>query len=108
MSVKKAKVAAIAEGATHRRKQLREASTAPQSASAELQALQQAWKEEVETLKTKTFSSMDDAINAVVEQVVRRLGSDEETAEFLRLMLSTDQTLQNSLQGVIKIRAHKA
>jgi hypothetical protein len=65
------------------------------------------WKAEVEALRAQKFSSLDMAVEALIENVLAKLpwpGSDRALAkQFLQDLIQTDPELMQLLQGELKL-----
>lgn len=62
------------------------------------------WKEEVKALTSREFPSIEAAVQAVTEQLAKRMGISVQEQEFLQLLLSTDPTLTAELQRNLRIK----
>lgn len=80
-------------------------SKADSSAPAGLTQNEILWQHEVADLQGRNFSSVDEAIAAVIGKVIEKMpGADsEQTREFLADLFSTDPGLQDELRKLLKI-----
>lgn len=69
----------------------------------ELAAVAQKWQQEIAGLQTQEFESIDAAIAAVTEAVVKRYGGGVETKAFLKSIFDIDPKIQEDLRRVLKI-----
>jgi len=82
-----------------RRKQVSAAEPRSPAADSQDDPLLEVWETELKLLKSEKFSSIDDALNAVVSAVLAKLGPDAnpEEREFVEDLLRTDPLLMEAL-----------
>lgn len=82
-----------------------QAESAPTSAAAGMKA----WREEIAMLQAQRFSSLDEALAALVEASMAKLDLREAergpTREFLKLIFETDEALKAELQCCLTIES---
>ena len=63
------------------------------------------WKNEINSLRSEKFKSVEQAIDKLIDQVLQRLNvrGEEDVREFLRLVFETSEVLQNTLKKVLKL-----
>ena len=70
--------------------------------------LKACWKEETSKLLSMRFSSMEEAVCALIDSVLDRLeikgNSRKETASYLSFLFETDESLHNELQRIVKVK----
>ena len=62
------------------------------------------WREEVATLSNRSFPSLSDAVECVIEQVGKRMNASKDECDFLRVLIGTDPELCAQMQERIQIR----
>jgi len=66
------------------------------------------WQSELALLQSKVFSSLEQALEQLIDGVVTRLGSAGPRAaaerDFVRLLMETDPGLMQSLKNSVKIK----
>lgn len=62
------------------------------------------WREEIAALKAQRFESVTQALEMVTNQVVSRLGGDEEMKEFILLMGETDPLFLKELGALVRFK----
>ncbi len=76
--------------------------------SRETEELINLWKEEIESLKSTVFHSVEEAVTAISSNVVTKLSLTGQQAEKTRLfvedILLTDPTITEQLKGVLRIK----
>lgn len=74
----------------------------------EMKRLKEAWNLEIETLKSKEYSSVEAAADELVELVINRLGdgfkNDPQMKDFLNILIQTDPSITTELQRVLSIK----
>jgi hypothetical protein len=67
------------------------------------------WQREIAALESKVFSSLDSAVDHLIDAVVKRLGAagarGRSEREFVRLLIETDPGLLKSISNSVKIRS---
>jgi hypothetical protein len=91
---------ARAQGAA---KELRHSVETPRAGNEQAARIAEAWREEIAALKSQRFESVSQALEMVTNQVVSRLGGDEEMKEFILLMGETDPLLLRELGALVKL-----
>jgi hypothetical protein len=65
------------------------------------------WNEAVQNLQEMRFSTLDEAINAVIDKVVERVGgadaSNPDLRQFLFDLLDTDPGIKEQLESVLQV-----
>lgn len=78
------------------------------TADTQMQEKVEFWKSEISQVLSQEFSSVEQAIDSIVTQVLHKMNLEdqkaEETKTFLTDLLSTDQQVLEQLRGVIKTK----
>jgi len=69
----------------------------------EIQAATIRWQEEIISLQQQQFKTIDEAIEAVAETIVKRYGGGAETKIFLKTIFEIDPVVQTDLRRALKI-----
>ena len=66
------------------------------------------WKSEIEGLKSGSFSSVAEATEKLIDQVLERLklkrNGEDDVKEFLRLVFESNETLQSTLKKALNLK----
>ena len=69
------------------------------------------WKSELQSLLTQSYETLDDAVYALIDRVIARVGPSKKLAaaerEFLHLTLKTDPEIRGLLSRTLSIRERK-
>lgn len=70
--------------------------------------LKEFWKSELQALLTTSYATLDDAVYALIDRVISRVGEAKKFGdaerEFLHLTLKTDPEIRGLLSRTLKIR----